>query len=1213
MKSNSTRVKSPLLLLLFLLLFTTTSTVYSQVLLSSSFEGSNPWSGFNNNQSCCSYSVTQSTAHAHDGNTSFRSEVRVGDPSVSAGWRAELTASNVNDQGDMWYGFSCYFETPVNGAYWTGSYGGHFIQWHPNNGSGSAELAIYGSEGKWDVTVNPSGGPGGTHQTTTASGGSLKKITANVWHDVVFHVNWASSGGMVEVWIDGELYFTKSNLSWAPNPYLKFGMNRWGNCNNGAPCDTWVIYYDNIKIGRNVTYADVAPTSSTTPPVNQPPVVDAGSNINIALPTANATLRGSATDADGTVASYSWSRVSGPSTFTLATPLAAVTNLTSLIQGTYVFRLTATDNDGATSSDDVTVTVSPPVNLPPTANAGNNITLTLPTNSTTLNGSGADIDGTIASYAWTRVSGPATYTLGAPNAGSTTLSGLVAGTYVFRLTVTDNAGATATDNVTVTVNPAPNQSPSVSAGNDITITLPTNSTTLHGTASDDGTISSYAWTRVSGPATYTLGTPNAATTTLNGLVQGVYVFRLTATDDDGATGTDNITVTVNPNPNQAPVANAGTNITITLPTNSTVLNGNGSSDADGTISTYAWTRVSGPAAYTLGTANAASATLGNLVQGVYVFRLTVTDNDGATDTDDITVTVNAAPNQAPVANAGTDITITLPTNSTVLNGNGSSDPDGTISTYAWSRVSGPATYNLGSANAAATVLGNLVQGVYVFRLTVTDNSGATNTDNVTVTVNAAPTPNQAPVANAGNNITITLPTNSTALNGTGTDADGTVASYAWSWVSGPAAYTIVNGNNATATVNGLAQGVYTFKLTVTDNDGATAIDLVTVTVNAAPPPNQLPIARAGSNITITLPTNTTVLDGNGSYDPDGTISTYAWALVSGPATYTLANANAAATVLNNLVQGVYTFRLTVTDNRGGTGIDDVIVTVNPAPLPPNQLPVANAGNDIVMTLPTNSTTLNGSASTDADGIISTYSWVRISGPANYTFANGNAATTALSNLVQGIYVFRLTVTDNRGGTDTDDITVTVNPAPLPANQPPVANAGDDIILILPENATDVSGVRSTDPDGVIAGYEWSQLSGPSQLSLTSRNGAALHLEGLMLGEYTFELKVTDNRGGTSKASVRVIVKNRNGEDLFCNIYPNPVSSRLNISYNGNNTGKVRINVYNANKQHLMSELATKSQVTMNESIDVSRFRSGTYFLEIILSGNKKIVKKFVIK
>ena len=316
--------------------------------------------------------------------------------------------------------------------------------------------------------------------------------------------------------------------------------------------------------------------------------------------------------------------------------------MTNLVQGTYVFRLTVTDNNGATATDDVTVTVNAAANQPPTANAGSNITLTLPVNSTTLIGSGTDADGTIASYAWARVSGPTTFTLGTANAATTTLSNLVQGTYVFRLTVTDNGGATATDDVTVTVNAAANQPPTANAGNNIVMTLPTNSTTLNGSGTDaDGTIASYAWRRVSGPTTFTLGTANAATTTLSNLVQGTYIFRLTVTDNNGATATDDVTVTVNAAANQPPTANAGNNIIMTLPTNSTTLTGSGT-DADGTIASYAWSRVSGPTTFTLGTANAATTTLSNLVQGTYVFRLTVTDNNGATDTDDVTVTVNAA-------------------------------------------------------------------------------------------------------------------------------------------------------------------------------------------------------------------------------------------------------------------------------------------------------------------------------------------------------------------------------------------------------------------------------------------------------------------------------------------------------------------------------------------------------------------------------------------
>lgn len=90
----------------------------------------------------------------------------------------------------------------------------------------------------------------------------------------------------------------------------------------------------------------------------------------------------------------------------------------------------------------------------------------------------------------------------------------------------------------------------------------------------------------------------------------------------------------------------------------------------------------------------------------------------------------------------------------------------------------------------------------------------------------------------------------------------------------------------------------------------------------------------------------------------------------------------------------------------------------------NQLPVANAGKDVVVILPTNSVTLTGSGS-DPDGRIIRYTWTRISGPPRYTIKNTTVANPIITNLVKGTYIFRLTVTDNRGGTATDNINVTV--------------------------------------------------------------------------------------------------------------------------------------------------------------------------------------------
>ncbi|MBZ4411778.1 discoidin domain-containing protein [Myxococcus sp. XM-1-1-1] len=96
-----------------------------------------------------------------------------------------------------------------------------------------------------------------------------------------------------------------------------------------------------------------------TPGANQPPVANAGADQGVVLPTSSLTLTGSATDADGTIALYSWTKVSGPAV-TLTGANTATLSLSGLVAGTYVFRLTVTDDDGATHSDDVTVTVSNP-------------------------------------------------------------------------------------------------------------------------------------------------------------------------------------------------------------------------------------------------------------------------------------------------------------------------------------------------------------------------------------------------------------------------------------------------------------------------------------------------------------------------------------------------------------------------------------------------------------------------------------------------------------------------------------------------------------------------------------------------------------------------------------------------------------------------------------------------------------------------------------
>jgi hypothetical protein len=470
-------------------------------------------------------------------------------------------------------------------------------------------------------------------------------------------------------------------------------------------------------------------------------VANAGADVTITLPTNSAVLTGSGTDSDGTIASYNWTFISGPTSPALTNASTRTLTATALsVAGSYVFQFEVKDNLGAVGKDQVTVIVKSAGNVLPVANAGSDVTITLPASAATLAGSGTDSDGTIASYNWTYISGPKTPTLTNSLTNTLTASAMTtAGSYVFQLEVKDNVGGIGKDQVTVIVKSATNVLPVANAGADVTLTLPTSSTSISGSGSDsDGTIASYSWTFISGPKTPTL--TNASTQTLSASalsMAGNYVFQLLVKDNLGASGTDQVTVVVK-NANVAPIANAGADKSITLPTSSVILAGSGT-DSDGSISSYTWTFISGPKTPLLTNALTNTLTASSMsTAGNYVFQLEVKDNLGATGKDEVTVNVKN-PNVIPVVNAGEDQVFYLPTNSATLIGT-AVDSDGSISSYEWTQVSGPITASLNGASTAKLFAGGMnVEGFYVFKLTVTDNSGATANDKVGVTIRSLST------------------------------------------------------------------------------------------------------------------------------------------------------------------------------------------------------------------------------------------------------------------------------------------------------------------------------------------------------------------------------------------------------------------------------------------------------------------------------------------
>ena len=193
--------------------------------------------------------------------------------------------------------------------------------------------------------------------------------------------------------------------------------------------------------------------------------------------------------------------------------------------------------------------------------------------------------------------------------------------------------------------------------------------------------------------------------------------------------------------------------------------------------------------------------------------------------------------------------------------------------------------------------------------------------------------------------------------------------------------------------------------------------------------NNPPIAIAGPDQVITLPTDSSLLDGRSSSDPDGTISVWLWTKISGPASFIVNNVSSPATVVKDLTAGAYQFELTVRDNGGLSSRDTVQVVVND-PSQPNRPPVAKAGTDQTIILPLNTVTLDGSSSTDPDNNITAYAWTKISGPASSSIGNADAVQTQVINLVGGTYQFELKITDAGGLFAKDTVQVLVlNPPP----------------------------------------------------------------------------------------------------------------------------------------------------------------------------------------
>jgi gliding motility-associated-like protein/uncharacterized repeat protein (TIGR01451 family) len=635
-----------------------------------------------------------------------------------------------------------------------------------------------------------------------------------------------------------------------------------------------------------------------------------------------------------------WNIVSGPATPTISTPgspLSTVSGLTAV--GTYILRWKSYNGPYCPeSTDDVSIIIAQP------ANAG--------TNQNLCDVSSVSLSGNTSTFGtWTQDAGPGIATITPISTNSAIASALVPGTYTFRYTydVATACSNTATVNVAVSAMPLP-----ADAGPDQTV-CDVNSVSMAGNTPSIGT---GTWSRVSGPNTPTIVSPNSPTATIGGataLTNGTYFYRWTIVNGSCSTADDMMIQRAS----SGTSANAGPdqpNVCGSLAT----MAANPPSPGVGT-----WSQVSGtPAKITSTILPNTSVT--DLLPGNFTFKWSITNGLCSASEDEVDITAYALPT---IPNAGSDQSLCGQA-STFLSGNIIS-----IGSGLWSQISGPNTAVIVAPNEPGTEISGLVTGTYQFRWTAT-NGPCSTSDDVTISITTPPT-----LAQAGDDQNVCL---YSAINLTGnTPAIGTGS---WSKVSGPN-ISIVSPNSPTTSVTGVTAGTYIFKWTISNGICPPSEDELTILVNELPTE-----ANAGIDQSLCEPVNAALAANN------PTVGSGSWSLSSGPNTPVLANSSQHNSSISNLVPGQYRFKWTIV-NGPCSSEDEVTVSVYQNPT------ISNAGENRGV-CGTNTTTLDGNVPTIGIG-----NWTRVSGPNVPVIVSPSLANTSVNGLVNGTYQFRWTISN----------------------------------------------------------------------------------------------------------------------------------------------------------------------------------------------------------
>jgi hypothetical protein len=281
--------------------------------------------------------------------------------------------------------------------------------------------------------------------------------------------------------------------------------------------------------------------------------------------------------------------------------------------------------------------------------------------------------------------------------------------------------------------------------------------------------------------------------------------------------------------NRQPVAVPGTD-QIVKGGSTVTLDGSGSSDPDGDALAFSWSQLAGPSV-TLSDNTSKSPTFTAPTPGddnLLIFQLIV--NDGQVDSKPATVNIRI--NQLPIANAGVDQKV-KPSDTVMLDGSNSSDPEGNSLTVRWTQTAGPTVTLSDPTSMNPTFVAPQVSGgnnVLTFQLTVNDGIEDSEPDTVNISIN------RPPIANAGSDQTVEAYALVT-LDGSGSsDPDNDPLTYQWTQLSGTPV-TLTNADKAHSTFfapRAKREAVLTFQLIVNDGLVESEPDTVAITIPGKP-------------------------------------------------------------------------------------------------------------------------------------------------------------------------------------------------------------------------------------------------------------------------------------------------------------------------------------------------------------------------------------------